>query len=236
MIVLKKAILPTVLLMLICLTPLSAEAKRSRRPNPQPAPAVSKNVPGKFDFYVLALSWSPDYCAAKGAQDPQQCGQGKQLGFVLHGLWPQYNQGWPADCTNEAFDRSMQQQFPGLYPSAKLYTHEWEKHGTCSGLSQEGYHQLSADMKAAVVIPDRYQQPTKPFRTTAQALKDDFVTTNPGMSVESVAPSCSGSGRFLQEVLVCRTKDGAPGTCSAEILKKSQKSCGQADFLVRSVR
>jgi ribonuclease T2 len=234
MTVLKKAILPAVLLTLMTLVPLSAEARRPR--NPQPAPAVSKNVAGKFDFYVMALSWSPDYCAAKGDRDPQQCGQGKQLGFVLHGLWPQYDRGWPANCTNEAFDPAMQQQFPELYPSAKLYSHEWEKHGTCSGLSQVGYHQLAADLKAAVAIPDRYQKPTQAFRTTLKGLKEDFVAVNPGMSVDSVAPSCSGAGRVLQEVLVCRTKDGGAGTCSAEVLKKSQKSCAQADFLVRNVR
>jgi ribonuclease T2 len=234
--VLKKAILPAVLLMLMTLSPLAAEARKARRAKPQTAPSVSRNIPGKFDFYVMALSWSPDYCAAKGDQDPQQCGQGKQLGFVLHGLWPQYDRGFPASCTNEAFEPSMQQKFPGLYPSTKLYTHEWEKHGTCSGLSQTAYHQLAADVKAAVAIPDRYQKPSQPIRTTLQELKNDFVAVNPGMSVDSVAPTCKDSGRFLQEVLVCRAKDGGAGTCSAEVLKKSQKSCAQEDFLVRSVR
>jgi ribonuclease T2 len=223
--------------MLLAIAPLTAEARKPRpKPKPQPSPAISRNVPGQFDFYVLALSWSPDYCAAKGAQDPQQCGQGKQLGFVLHGLWPQYNQGWPANCTDEALDPAMRQQFPGLYPSAKLYSHEWEKHGTCSGLSQKAYHQLSADLKTAVVIPDRYVKPQQPFRVSLDEFKSDLVAANPDMSVSSVAPSCSGSGRFLQEVLVCRSKDGSAGTCSAEVLRKSQKSCGQADFLVRSVR
>jgi ribonuclease T2 len=236
MTVLKKAILPVALLTLITIAPLTAEARKARKPKPQPSPAVERNVSGQFDFYALALSWSPDYCATKGGRDPQQCAQGKQLGFVLHGLWPQYDRGWPANCTNEAFDPSMRQKFPGLYPSAKLYEHEWEKHGTCSGLSQEGYHQLSAAMKAAVAIPSNYQKPTKPFRTTIAMLKQDFAVANPGMSVDGVAPSCSGSGRFLQEVLVCRSKDGTPGTCSAEMLRRSQKSCGQADFLVRSVR
>jgi ribonuclease T2 len=234
--VLKKAIFPVALSMLLAIAPLTAEARKSRKPKPQPGPSVSRNVPGKFDFYVVALSWSPDYCAAKGSQDPQQCGQGKQLGFVLHGLWPQYDRGWPANCTDEALDPSMRQKFPSLYPSAKLYSHEWEKHGTCSGLSQTDYHQLSADLKAAVVIPDRYTKPQQPFRVSLDEFKSDFVAANPDMSVDSVAPSCSGSGRFLQEVLVCRSKDGGPQTCSAEVLRKSQKSCGQDDFLVRSVR
>jgi ribonuclease T2 len=227
----KKTLLPILLLTSLWLVPSAAEARRKPRPKPQP-PKQETNVPGKFDFYVLALSWSPDYCSAKN--DPQQCG--KQLGFVLHGLWPQYNRGWPQNCTNEAFDRSMMDKFPNLYPSTKLYEHEWEKHGTCSGLSQEKFHEFSQQLKGSVVIPERYVQPTKPFRTTIAELKQEFVSANPGMTEASFAPACSGSGRFLQELRVCHAKDGQPGTCSEEVLKSATKSCGQPDFLVRSVK
>jgi ribonuclease T2 len=234
--VIKKVVLPMFLLACLLLTPSAADARQKPilkpKPPQQEQPRQGKNVPGKFDFYVLALSWSPDYCAVK--RDPQQCG--RQLGFVLHGLWPQYDRGYPASCSNEAFDPAMVEQFPDLYPSRKLYTHEWEKHGTCSGLSQEKFHALSQQVKSSVVIPDRYDQPAKPFRTTLSALKQDFVSANPGMSESSFAPACSGSGRFLQELRVCYGKDGQPGTCSAEVLKSSAKSCAQADFLVRSVR
>jgi Ribonuclease T2 family len=133
------------------------QLKPKLQPNAQTAPA--KNVPGQFDFYVLALSWSPDYCATKG--DPQQCGGGRQLGFVLHGLWPQYEKGWPASCTSEAFDPKMPKQFPDLYPSSKLFTHEWEKHGTCSGLTQVKFHQLASDLKASVAVPAAYNKPVR---------------------------------------------------------------------------
>jgi ribonuclease T2 len=238
LIVIKKILLPILLLTALCFSPASAEARRNPKPKlkpPQqesPTPSKGKNVAGQFDFYVLAMSWSPDYCASKS--DPQQCG--RQLGFVLHGLWPQYDRGWPADCTNEAFDPAMKTQFPDLYPSSKLYTHEWEKHGTCSGLTQPKFHAFAQHVKASVAIPDRYNQPEKPFRTTLGALKQEFVKANPNMSETSFAPACSGSGRFLQELRVCYGKDGQPGTCSAEVLKSSEKSCGQPDFLVRSVR
>jgi ribonuclease T2 len=234
--VIKRAILPLLLLVVLGFTP-TAEARRKpvapKPPVPNAAPKTGgNNVPGKFDFYVLSLSWSPDYCSAKN--DPQQCG--KQLGFVLHGLWPQFDRGYPQSCTNEAFDPAVKTQFPDLYPSDKLYTHEWEKHGTCSGLTQPQFHEFAQKVKASVVIPEIYSQPTKPFRTTAAALKQEFVTANPGMTEASFAPACSGSGRFFQELRVCYGKDGQPGTCSAEVLKSSAKSCGQADFLVRSVR
>jgi ribonuclease T2 len=209
-------------------------SKPKLKPKLQPDAQTAKNVPGQFDFYVLALSWSPDYCATKG--DPQQCGSGRQLGFVLHGLWPQYEQGWPASCSAERFDPKMQKQFPDLYPSTKLYTHEWEKHGTCSGLTQPKFHQLASDLKASVALPAAYSKPTKPLRTTVAELKQAFVKANPGMTEAAVAPTCSGSGRFLQEVMVCLSKDGKPRDCSAEVLKSSAKSCAQPDFLVRSVR
>lgn len=231
----KKAILPALVLSAgICAFPTLTEA---RRPVSRPKPAQqTRNVPGQFDYYVLSLSWSPDYCATKGQNDSQQCRNGRQLGFVLHGLWPQYDRGYPQDCTPEAFNPKMQQQFPGLYPSSKLFRHEWEKHGTCTGLSQLQYHQLSKALKESVNIPDRYVRPTQPFRVTLTQFKQDFVKANSSFTANSVAPTCSGSGRFLQETLVCYSKDGKPGTCSEEVLRRSQRSCGQANFLVRSVR
>lgn len=205
------------------------------RPDPN-RPGQATHIPGQFDYYVMALSWSPDYCATKGTSDIQQCGGAKKLGFVLHGLWPQYNRGWPQDCTNERLSLDLKRQFPNLYPSAKLYDHEWEKHGTCSGLGPKGYMQLSQQLKNALVIPDRYQQPTKPFRTTIGDLRRDFTRANPAVKADGLAATCSGSGRFLQEVMVCYSKDGKPGPCAQDVLKRSARSCGQADFLVRNVR
>jgi ribonuclease T2 len=230
----KQAVLPALVLAGICILPTASEARRPIR-RQQPAPQT-RDVAGQFDYYVLSLSWSPDYCAANGDRDRQQCNRGRQLGFVLHGLWPQYNRGYPQNCSTEAFNPQMMQQFPDLYPSKKLYSHEWEKHGTCSGLNQLQYHQLSKTLKDGVKIPDRYQRPSQPFRVTLAQFKQDFVQANPGFTANSIAPSCSGSGRFLQETLVCHSKDGKPGTCSEEVLRRSQRSCGQPNFLVRSVR
>ena len=112
-----------------------------------------KNTPGDFDFYVMSLSWSPDYCVGSGVDDPQQCSVGKQLGFVLHGLWPQYTRGYPAACSNVKLPKDTQAKFPNLYPSASLYAHEWEKHGTCSGLTPVEYMTLAKTLKESIVIP-----------------------------------------------------------------------------------
>jgi ribonuclease T2 len=202
----------------------------------QTFPGKVNNVPGQFDYYVMALSWSPDYCATKGGNDSQQCGGAKKLGFVLHGLWPQYNRGYPQSCSSEQLSSDLKRQFPNLYPSTKLYDHEWEKHGTCSGLGAKGYLQLSQQLKDALVIPDRYQQPAKPFRATIADIRREFTRANPAVKADGLAATCSGAGRFLQEITVCYSKDGKPGSCSPEVIKKSAQSCGQADFLVRSVR
>jgi len=201
----------------------------------RPSPTVAAKA-GDFDFYVLTLSWSPDYCVSSGANDPQQCSLGKKLGFVLHGLWPQYNQGYPSDCSTARLPEEVKAQFPNLYPSPKLYDHEWEKHGTCSGLTPEQYLALSKKLKDSIAIPALYRAPEQPVRVTSTQLKKDFVAGNPSLSESSLATYCSGSGRFLQELYVCFSVDGKPQACSKEIHDKAAKSCGNPDFLVRNVR
>ena len=192
--------------------------------------------PGDFDFLVMSLSWSPDYCATDGENDVQQCAVGRKLGFVLHGLWPNYTRGYPSYCTEEKLPQELEDQFNGLFPSDKLYDHEWEKHGTCSGLSPENYLLASQQLKATTIIPDAYQAPEAPFRTTSQELQAEFASSNPDFSESSVAVYCSGSGRFLKEIFVCYANDGSPTVCSAEVQSKAAKSCGQPDFLVRNIR
>ena len=191
---------------------------------------------GDFDYYVMALSWSPDYCESTGYQDEQQCSIGKQLDFVLHGLWPQYENGWPSYCSTEELPYDLKDEFAGLYPSEKLFDHEWEKHGTCTGLSPESYLLWSQAVKEYLVIPPSYDSPLEPFRADAESLKDDFIEFNSEFSEDSFAIYCSGSGRFLKEIFVCYEKDGTPRECSDEVLEKASKSCGREDFLVRNTR
>jgi ribonuclease T2 len=189
-----------------------------------------------FDYFVLSLSWSPDYCATSGGDDTQQCSLGKKLGFVTHGLWPQYNSGYPSDCSNEKLPEEVKTQFSGLYPNDSLFDHEWEKHGTCTGLSPEQYLTLTRQIRSSVVIPEEYRAPAKTFRTGVDALKQAFEQANPGMSANGLAVSCSGSGRYLKELDVCFARDGQPADCGKDVLKSAAKSCAQPDFLVRNTR
>lgn len=191
---------------------------------------------GGFDFFVLALSWSPDYCASAGSNDPEQCSIGKKLDFVLHGLWPQYNNGYPSYCSTETLSDALKDEYPGLYPSETLYGHEWEKHGTCTGLQPEEYLEWSQELKDVVIIPPAYDSPAEPFRTDSDGLKAAFMQVNPAFEDASFAVYCSGSGRFLKELFVCFSKDGSPIDCGSNLHKQAAKSCGQDDFLVRNTR
>lgn len=193
------------------------------------------NQSGVFDYYLLSLSWSPDFCASHN--DPNQCAIGKKQGFVLHGLWPQFARGYPQSCANIPLTSVQINKYASIFASPKLIYHEWSKHGTCSGLAPEEYLNLTQQVKDKLHIPSKYQQPTQPIRTTILNFKKDFSSANPGLPEGAVAPSCSGSGRFLAEVRICLNKTATQyQACSSDALRQSEKSCGQKDFLIRNVK
>lgn len=208
-------------------------AARTSTPAQQKTAAVPADF-GNFDYFVLALSWAPDFCSLNN--NPQECAIGKRLGFVLHGLWPQFNSGYPSNCTNEKLSADVRAQFTDIYPNDSLIIHEWEKHGTCSALSPQDFLSLSKQIKESVVVPAAYKHPQAPFRVTTADLKTAFMQANPGFNQANLEPGCSGSGRFLSELYVCFAKDGSPANCGTDVQKTSLKSCAQKDFLVRNTR
>lgn len=195
-----------------------------------PAPSA------KFDFYVLALSWAPQFCDENNNEDPQECSLGKKLGFVLHGLWPQYNRGYPESCSTQRLPAAVKAQFPGLYPTSSLYDHEWEKHGTCTGLTATQYLTLAQRIKDSFVIPARYRAPEQQIRVRVAEFKQDLKSANPGVVDAMLAPTCSGSSRYLSELQVCFAQDGKPVACSTELQNDSSRSCANSDIVIRNVR
>ncbi|WP_426210722.1 ribonuclease T2 family protein [Massilia sp. TWP1-3-3] len=189
-------------------------------------------APGQFDYYAVALSWSPSFCATH--KDPGQCGRG--LGFVLHGLWPQFEKGYPQKCSIEKLPTAVRESYAAIYPSPKLIGHEWDEHGTCSGLDPAAYFKLSSSLKDKLAIPKPYQQPAAPVRATPDEFVQLFRAANPGMPVDSVLPFCGDGGRFLREVHACFTREGAARTCSNGEIKRSYNSCRQESFLLQSTR
>ena len=194
----------------------------------------SEGEPGRFDYYAVALSWSPAFCATH--DDPNQCAPGRQAGFVLHGLWPQYERGYPQSCSRERLSGADIARYAPLYPSPKLIGHEWSKHGTCSGLAPAAYFELSSKLRAQLQIPAPFQKPAQPVRTSYADFTGAFKRANPRLPENAVLPFCGGGGRFLNEIHACFSKDGAAMACGAAEVRRSQNTCRQGSFLIQSVR
>ena len=189
------------------------DALPSRAPtaaNEQSAQPIGVAPQGSgFDFYVLALSWSPSYCQSKGASaDPQQCNIQRPLAFVVHGLWPQNERGAPADCpAGEAqyLDRSVFQTVRDIMPSMSLARHEWQKHGACSGLSQSQYFNTIVRAAASVVTPAMFRSALSRRELAPSQVENAFLQANSKMAANGFAPICKDGN--LTEVRICMTKD-----------------------------
>lgn len=173
-----------------------------------PAQDTRQNQPGEFDFYVLALSWSPSFCDAAGdrANRQAECGE-RPYSFVVHGFWPQYERGFPEYCQQPAprLDRNIVSSMLDLMPAPRLIFNEWDRHGTCSGLSPNAYFENVRKARAAVKIPDAYIAPSAALTVTPDEVEEAFVQANPGLSRDGIAVTCRS--RRLGEVRICLGKD-----------------------------
>jgi ribonuclease T2 len=196
---------------------------------------------GVFDYYVLALSWSPTYCAdRKGGGHEPQCdtGSGRPYAFVLHGLWPQNDRGWPQDCQSPdkgwvpgpAADRMLD-----IMPSKKLIFHEYRKHGTCSGLGVDGYFGLARQLYEKVKIPPRFVGLTDDrLMVSPGELVGDFIAANPELRPDMIVVQCGGAGNRLREVRICFTKAGAFKACGRN--ENQRRLCSADRMYVPPVR
>lgn len=185
---------------------LACAASDARRHHAKPA----TGEPGQFDYYLLTLSWSPTYCLTH-PQDPNQC-SGKGYGFVLHGLWPQFDAGnWPEFCSTEPLTPAAQQLGRTLFPSPKLMEHEWQRHGTCSGLDPVSYFKTADEALAAVHIPANLEAPGQSLSLTGAQIATAFRNANPSIPADGITVAC-GRGE-LSEVHVCLTRELAPRSC-----------------------
>jgi ribonuclease T2 len=188
------------------------------------------NQVGDFDYYLVSLSWSPAYCVSH-PQDQRQCG-GRGFGFVLHGLWPQKSAGgYPEECVGKAGPSATAvQRALAFMPSEKLIKHEWQKHGTCSGLSGDEYLALADRAFGSIQIPAGFQAPDRVRDLSADQIVAEFVAANPGLPKDSLSLRCSG--KELEEVRVCVSTELKPSTCG----KGVRSQCGRDLIQVRSVR
>jgi ribonuclease T2 len=168
-----------------------------------------QNEPGKFDYYLLSLSWSPSFCEQAGDRRSaqQQCGE-RPFSFVVHGLWPQYEtKGFPEFCQQPApfIDGRIISGMLDLMPARGLIINEWKKHGVCSGLQARGYFEAIRKARASVKIPPEYLEPKAAIMVTPDEVEEAFVKANPGMSRAGIAITCGGPR--LSEVRICLSRD-----------------------------
>lgn len=194
---------------------------------PNAAPA------GDFDFYVLALSWSPSYCATRGENaDRGQCSAYRPYSFVVHGLWPQNERGYPADCSVQERDvsRAVSGSVLDIMPSRGLVRHQWRKHGSCSGLSQADYFSTTRRAYQRIRIPPEFQQLTEYKTVSPNQVEQAFIAANPDLSMNGIAVDCDG--RYMREVRICMTKDLQFRSC-AEV---NARSCRARRLVMPPIR
>ena len=170
----------------------------------------SQHQPGRFDFYVLALSWSPSFCQdteERGRNGGQQCSTARPYSFVVHGLWPQYERGFPQRCEVPAprLNRELMTSMLDLMPAPRLVYHEWDTHGTCSGLGANAYFDLVRKARETVKIPETYSLPDKALSVAPDEIEEAFVKAHPGLSRSAIAVTCNSTR--LSEVRICLSKD-----------------------------
>jgi ribonuclease T2 len=169
-----------------------------------------QNTPGEFDFYVLSLSWSPSFCeeaSERGSEQRSQaqCG-GRPFSFVVHGLWPQYEHGFPEYCDRNSYlDRDIMTSMLDLMPAPGLIFNEWKKHGTCAGLGPRPYFETIRKARAAVKIPPEFLNLSDPKTVTPSEVEEAFIKVNPGLSDAAISVTCNRTR--LSEVRICMSKD-----------------------------
>ena len=186
-----------------------------------PGPAGAGDTAGVFDYYVLALSWSPSWCETVGdAREDPQCDPGRGLTFILHGLWPQYEEGWPKDCFSPHVDatRAETAAMADIMGGAGLAWHEWKAHGRCSGLPAKEYFATARFAYQQVRIPDLFTRVGRDLTLPARLIEEAFLDSNPDFTAQDMVVTCD-QGR-IAELRLCLTRDLAPRPCGADVARE----------------
>jgi ribonuclease T2 len=196
-----------------------------------------QSAPGEFDYYVLVLSWSPSFCADSAERNPDRAARNPQCGarpfsFVVHGLWPQYEKGFPEFCQQPAprLDRNIVSGMLDLMPAPQLIFHEWDRHGVCSGLSPNAYFETIRKARAVVKIPPKFLDVSTELTVSPQDVEDAFIAANPAMKADGISIAC-GSKR-LGEIRVCMTRDLQFRSCE----QLERRSCKRDQLVMPPVR
>jgi len=174
----------------------------------------SAGTPGDFTYYMLVLSDVPDFCAEPGGnKDPRECGAGRRLGFIVHGLWPQGdNSRGPENCGGSPVSQAIVQATLNYIPIPSLIQHEWTTHGTCSGLGAADFFAALRKARDSVKLPADLNQPSQSLQLSPAEVESKMAAANPSFPAAAFHTSCYKDAE-LQEVRVCLNKDLSPRAC-----------------------
>jgi ribonuclease T2 len=211
---------------LICLLAFTTVNARSRRKKSQTGDTT-------FSYYLLSLSYAPDFCAqSTGNKYARECGVGHHVGFVVHGLWPQEENGrGPQNCRSTGpVSQDIVRSTLGYIPSESLIQHEWTTHGSCTGLDAAEYFALVRRARDMIKVPDELTEPSKQVQLRSVEIQAEFAVANPSFPKAAFRVSCYRNAE-LEEVRLCLNKDLSPRVCSA-----SAVGCTAGTLSLRPVR
>ncbi|HVJ43264.1 MAG TPA: hypothetical protein VM639_17320 [Dongiaceae bacterium] len=200
-----------------------------------PGAAFAAGQSGDFDLYILSLSWSPEYCAAH-RDDQTQCAAEKHFGLVVHGLWPQYAvprrdpasgrmEGWPASCPSSG-GAAASDAAAAVWPSPGLYRHEWQTHGTCTGLEPADYVALTKRLRQRVQLPAMLSPEGRDQVIGADALRTAIIAANPALAPDDLALVCHRDR--LAEIRLCLARDSDNGYVACPATVSNDAPCPPA--------
>lgn len=175
-----------------------------------------------FDYYLLALTWTPSFCAAEARPGDEQCDPDRDLGFAVHGLWPQFEDGWPEFCEPLTRDptRGETAAMADVMGSGGLAWYQWRKHGRCTGLEPDLYFAATRLALAGVTLPR-----IGASEIAADELEAAFLDANPSLLPDDLVVTCRDG--MVREVRICLDQHLAPRDCGADVLRSACRYRGE---------
>jgi ribonuclease T2 len=179
---------------------------------------LERGQAGRFDYYVLALSWSPEFCAQDGPnRSYRECDARRHLGFIVHGLWPQRHGGSQLEYCRRVppVPHAIVEDMLSIMPDRSLIQHEWRAHGSCSGLSARDYF---AEVKKAfyrVKIPREFENRERQFSEKPGDIDRLFQTAGGLSDSAAIRTVCKQSK--LTEVRICFSRNLEPIRCGNDV-------------------
>ena len=176
-----------------------------------------------FDEYIFCQTWLPVYCS----QHP--CG-GHNGAFSIHGLWPTWKNGsWPEYCP--PLDNLTVEEIAHILPDMQthwsdktngsdtmFWNHEWQRHGTCSGLTPLVYFSTGIWLASQQDMTKRLLE--TPIQSDGSYKKQDLVDR-----LRIATPHCItlGSKSYLAEI---RSSIRLPITLNETVPAPDDGTCG----------